>query len=205
MDELTEQIRAELGQIQPVLTQMLGWSGRWNGELELLDDPGFKGRKRYDCGIEIRYAAARTEARWRTLIHEMVHGHSAGLSKQAYERERGWEEGVVENIQRLVRSQILSALQVPIAESVFVEDEADFPFASHVQDVESMRLELRRAAGFEEDSAEEALAFYRNLLHTPLQNRAAEVGLRIMRLPVSERRIVLERYSAIRRRLSVFS
>ena len=71
----------------------------------------FKGKKRFSCDIQIQEALAKTEARWTTLIHESLHTFSSGYLREDYQAYRGWEEGVVEQLQRLLRFEVFHRLE----------------------------------------------------------------------------------------------
>lgn len=136
--ELEAQVRAELEQIMPLVSALTGLPARWSGMVELVDTPEFKGKKRFSCDIQIQASLARQDARWSTLIQESLHAHSVGYNGSDYRLYRGWEEGVVEQLQRLLRPQILSRLLVAVAEADLLEAdllEADrqHPFNDRVQ------------------------------------------------------------------------
>ncbi len=97
------QVRAELEQIMPVVSQLTGLPARWSGRVELVTEADFKGKKRFGCDIQIATELAEQDARWATLIHESLHCHSAGYNGVDFRTYRGWEEGVVEQLQRLLR------------------------------------------------------------------------------------------------------
>lgn len=58
------------------------------------------GEKRWGCDILFHADLTNNPLRWRTLLHEVLHSVSAGMTEQDYRRFRGWEEGVVEWLQR---------------------------------------------------------------------------------------------------------
>src|SRR5579862_3523590 len=110
MDNLAEQIRAELESILPLVEELTGLVSRWSGVVELVSDAEFRGKKRFSCLIQIDIDVARQQSRWTTLIHEALHCVSAGYIASDYREYPGWEEGVVEQMQRLIRPQILARL-----------------------------------------------------------------------------------------------
>lgn len=73
MDTLTAQIHDELARIVPVISELTGLPSNWNGRVELVEGAYYRGMKAFDCDIRIRASLAREEARWRTLIHELLH------------------------------------------------------------------------------------------------------------------------------------
>jgi hypothetical protein len=62
----------ELERIRLILEELLGRPSRWSGVLELTDDPAVNGAKPFRCDIVINAALIGQDARWRTLIHEML-------------------------------------------------------------------------------------------------------------------------------------
>jgi len=119
LDALTARTRSEVEGIVAVVGALTGLPSRWSGRVEILLEARYKGRKPFNCDILIAEDVARREERWRTLIHEALHAHSVGYNGTDYRALRGWEEGVVEHLQRLLRPTVLSRLQVAIAEDVF--------------------------------------------------------------------------------------
>lgn len=102
-DASHDQIWQELKQIQQVLVGMLGRPSRWSGIVELTEDPYIRGAKPFRCDIIINAELSEKDLRWRTLIHEMLHTFSAGYQPLDYASFRGWEEGIVEQLQRVLR------------------------------------------------------------------------------------------------------
>ena len=175
----TAQVRAELEQIMPLVSELTGLPARWSGRVELVTEADFKGKKRFGCDIQIAAELAEQEARWATLIHESLHCHPAGYNGTDYRRYRGWEEGVVEQLQRLFRSQILTKIGVSV-----IDLQADFriadsqhPFNDRIKALEAIRQPL----------AVPELDFYRDLLTVPIAQRFAEVLKQIQQLPSSQR------------------
>jgi len=177
--DLEAQVRAELEAIMPLVSALMGLPTRWSGVVELVDTTEFKGKKRFSCDIQIAANLAEQYVRWPTLIHESLHCHSAGYNGNDYRDYRGWEEGVVEQLQRLFRSQILTAIGVSMSglETVFEVADSQHPFNDRVQALEAIRLCLMVPN----------LTFYRQLLATPIAQRPAEVLRRIQLLPPPQR------------------
>jgi hypothetical protein len=165
MDELEAQIRGELSAITVFLEERLGRRSRWNGGVELSDDAGTNGRAMWGGRVAINRQLARTDLRWRTEIHEALHLLSAGLTPQSYLDFQGWEEGVVEQLQRLFRSLALFSLNVTVPESLFTAEEAAHDYNRFIAALESLRMVLSDAA----------LPFYVKLLATPLSERPAAI------------------------------
>ena len=161
----TAQVRAELHRLLPVLSRLTGLPSRWNGELVLVPDAGFKGKKLFSCSVLLDAALASRDVRWRTLIHESLHALSVGYNRMDFEALSGWEEGVVEQLQRLLRPEVLIALGVSLEEAVFAPAEAAHPYNRYIRVLEELRQGLNLPGK----------AFYCGLLATPIKDRPAFV------------------------------
>jgi len=155
------QIATELREIVAVLTERLGLPSRWSGQVEIVPDAGFKGKKRFTCDILIDAALAAQEVRWATLIHEALHSVSSGYIGTDYRDFPGWEEGVVERLQRLFRPIILARLGVTVPENAFHAAEEKHNYNKYIAALERVRAGLSLT---EEE-------FYVNLLKTPIKDR----------------------------------
>lgn len=134
--------------------------------MELVQDADFKGKKRFACDIQIDADVARRDTRWSTLIHEIFHSLSAGYVATDFRLYRGWEEGVVEQLQRLFRPAVLTRLQVPIRTDIFDAEQAAHPFNPYIQALESIRNVV-----VSNDTSETHQDFYLDLLATPIRDR----------------------------------
>lgn len=180
------QVRAELEQIMPLVSTLTGLPTRWSGVVEIVETTEFKGKKRFSCDIQIQASLARQEARWSTLIHESLHAHSTGYNGSDYRLYRGWEEGVVEGLQRLLRPAILFHLGVVVPQADLLEADRQHPFNDRVQALEAIRQWLAVAE----------IVFYNQLLATPIARRPGETLAQIRRLPMPQQRDALYTYSA---------
>ena len=178
-------IQAKLGQVQQVLLKLLGRPSRWSGLVELTENPYIRGAKPFRCDIVVNVELTRQDERWRTLIHEMLHTFSAGYLTLDYVSFRGWEEGVVENLQRVLRPTILAELGVTVAENIFSVLETDHEYAEYVQALE----DIRKSFG------EEPRMFYSSLLAVPLSERRQAIFEQGMGLPAVERQAFFQVYS----------
>lgn len=185
-DALTAQIHGELSRIVPIVSALTGLPSNWNGELVLVPNAKFRGKKLFSCSILLREALARQELRWRTLIHEVLHAVSVGYIRSDYEALSGWEEGVVEQLQRLLRRDVLAALSVNIAESTFQETEVGAFHNKYIEALETLRQALQ---------IEDVTPFYIRLLSTPIAGRQGYVYSLGSRLPRPERLRFLETFS----------
>jgi len=184
--DLGAQVRAELEQIMPLVSALTGLPARWSGVVELIETLEFKGKKRFTCDIQIQASLARQDIRWTTLIHESLHAHSAGYNGSDYRLHRGWEEGVVESLQRLSRLEIFSGLRVVVSEADLLEADRQHPFNDRIQALEAIRQCL----------AVPETAFYQQLLAIPIAQRPVEILGSIRRLPLPRQRDALYIYSA---------
>ncbi len=153
--------------------------------MELTDNPYIRGAKPFRCDIVVNAELAERDERWRTLIHEMLHTFSAGYLPLDYISYRGWEEGVVENLQRVLRPTILIELEVAVSGSIFDGAEINHEYAEYVQALDN----IRRVIG------KEPKAFYADLLAVPLRDRQQAVFEAGMRLPATERQMFFRIYS----------
>jgi hypothetical protein len=156
-------LQLTLRQIMGVLEDVLGWSSRWNGQVSLVQSLTFAGVAHYNGSISINeliYVDA--DLRWRTLIHEALHTFSPQYTRYEYSNMRGWEEGVVEQMQRLVRPQVLAALGVVVNEEALLEAEANHIYNIYIAFLEDLRLRLGDAP----------FTFYKMLLACPLMERS---------------------------------
>ncbi len=108
--------------------------------------------------------------RWVVYSHEMLHSFSIGFEDtQYYEKRRGWEEGVVESLERLVRPKLVNDLQVQFdrnaqAETNAYEDTNDYN--RYIRALEA----LRRILGYEDTPAAKK-QFYVALLGVHIRHR----------------------------------
>lgn len=99
--------------------------------------------------------------RWSTLIHEALHTISAGYVPTDYRNFPGWEEGVVERLQRVYRLTVLGRLGVSVEDELFRVSEEKHNYNKYIQALEGVRLILNIADA----------DFYTNLLQTPIRSR----------------------------------
>lgn len=103
-----DSVLEKLQQMRLFMEQTLGWSSRWSGVLEVDTNLLHAGAKGFDCRIRIRHDIFLDPSfRWRTLLHELLHSFSPAYSPSEYRMFLGWEEGVVEQMQRLFRQRAI--------------------------------------------------------------------------------------------------
>jgi hypothetical protein len=168
LNEGAEQVAEELERLTPFLTELTRLPSRWNGQVELGQEEWFRGKKLFSCGIVIQAKLVTQETRWRTLIHESLHSRSAGYNSADYNALIGWEEGVVEQTQRLLRPEVLARAGVQVEEAVFRQVEADHVYNRYIDALEDLRRSLSVTEG-------QQTRFYVDLLATPIRDRAAFV------------------------------
>lgn len=184
--DLEAQIRGEIQQIMPLVSALTGLPTRWSGRVELVENAGFLGQKRFSCDIIILQSLAGQPGRWSTLIHEALHAASAGYVREDFLALPGWEEGVVEKLQRLLRPAILSSLGVFVSEETFTFREVSHPYNAYIEVLEKIRAAL---------SVSE-VQFYQRLLTTPIAGRPALIFSQIRSLPSEVQRAALAILSA---------
>jgi len=189
MDELEARTLAELQGIIAVLQELTGLPSRWSGRVELVPGADFKGKKRFTCDIQIDAALAERDARWPTLIHEALHSLSVGYVGTDYRAFRGWEEGVVEQLQRLLRPLVLVKLDVVTAAGAFRDSER--PYGVFIEALETLRRHLEAPVG-----GDGATEFYVDLLKHPIRERPGVVLAAGYQLPVARRVLFMQAFSA---------
>ncbi len=162
--EMGRRLQSEAEAILPKITELVGLPSRWNqAEIEVGDSgERWRGKKNLSCSIAIREIEATRYARWRTLIHELLHGHSPVYSQVTYTEHRPWEEAVVEQIQRLIRGEVLASARVEVPENVLEELDSLFEYNQHIESLEKLRQLTDKPAR----------EFWVGLLHTPIKLRA---------------------------------
>jgi hypothetical protein len=186
IDRLTQEAKQDLQQIGKALSLLIGLTSRWSGTVELRDDPRMYGEASYAFDIRLNLRRQRQDVRWRSMIHEVLHTCSAGYNRLGYEALPGWEEGVVEALQRLLRPDILKELGVAVEEAVFLEDEQNSWYTPYLDALERLRTALN----------EGAKEFYVGLLATPIMDRPARIFERGLELP-DERAIAFRKIFAM--------
>lgn len=168
-----------------ILTDLIGRPSRWSGVLLLTDAPAVRGAKPFRCDIVLNESPVGEDVRWRTLIHEMLHTFSAGYFLQDYQEFRGWEEGVIEHLQRLLRPVVLQKAGTVVPETVFEAVEQDHDYQEYLEAPEDIRAHF----------GGDPVAFYLLLAVLIRDRRQFVFGLG-MSLPLEKRRAFSRSYSA---------
>lgn len=169
--EVQERMESEVRQVVAFVEETTGLRSRWNGSVRMVDVGTaalmsaipFLARKDWSCGITL-LETTTGDSRWRSLLHEVLHSVSVGMTEPDYRRLRLWEEGTVEALQRMYRPALLRHLGLDIVESRFTVVEAAWPY-NH-----AMEALGRIAAERPEVSARE---FLEQMLRTPPPDRPA--------------------------------
>ena len=200
-DTAAERLTNEVQKIIAAVEQRTGLSSRWNGEVVVVDSISalllsrkpFLAKKEWSCRITRLEQIASSDLRWRSLIHEALHSVSAGNREADYVAFIGWEEGVVESLQRLYRPELLKEIGVSIPETVFTEAEQNWAFEPFIVALRRLHAELPNVS---------EQVFMEMLLKTPLYRRSAEVlawGKRDAADPAAFVRVFAQVSSVLRR------
>lgn len=182
MNSMEAQAQQEVARVIGIVEELTGLTSRWSGQVNLVPGAEFWGKKLFSCTILLDAAVAQHPVRWRTLIHEALHSVSAGYIRADYDMLIGWEEGTVEQLQRLLRRRVLDALGVDVAEEVFAETEAEYPFNSYINALEDVRNALETPP----------LDFYLRLLNTPIAQRPGSIFGQTMGQSAAARRQIVQ-------------
>ena len=182
-----ERIRQELRDVLQVLSEITGLPSNWSGTVHLVTDAGFKGQKPFSCDILLDAALASEEIRWRTLLHEALHALSRGYVREDFESFRGWEEGPVEKLQRLLRPVVLMRLGIAVDESIFRAADERHLYNRYLMALE----EMQQATGIPERQ------FYVDLLAAPIKDRAMAIYALSSRMPREQRQAFLQVFSKV--------
>lgn len=188
MDALQARTQQETAAIVSILSELTGLPSRWSGRVELVPNAEFKGQKRPICDIRIDAALAAQDERWPTLIHEALHSISAGYNSNDFRDFRGWEEGVVEQLQRILRPAILQRLGVVLPAGVFDAGEALHNFNAYIAALEGLRLLLSQP-----DVSQQS--FYLDLLKLPIKERPDRLVRLCLALEQPQRGVFIAAFS----------
>lgn len=114
------------------------------------------------------------------MIHEALHAVSAGYIREDYQDFQGWEEGVVEQLQRLLRARVLSHLRVTVDPQVLQRLDEEHAYNKYIVALET----IREAQSILTTQAE---AFYLDLIGTPIKDRQSHVNRHGFSLPPPQR------------------
>ncbi len=164
MESLHTQVTEEVRRIVDIVEDLTSLQSRWSGKVELVENADFKGKKPFRCDILLNALLATQLERWSTLIHEVLHTVSAGYARDDYQDFQGWEEGVVELLQRLFRARILSRLQIEVDEEFFQSVDEGHAYNNFIAALEQLRVRVGKTQGNSSTCC---------WSHTPLRDRSA--------------------------------
>jgi hypothetical protein len=151
---------SDLSRLMPEIVRLTQLSTRWTGILIVRGlEFGLAGQKHGWCGISIRDdVLAVSEYRWSTMIHEGLHSVSAAFSPTRLDpTNQRWEEAIVEQTQRILRTELLESLGVTLDQAVLgARDD------THRYNIYIRALEIQRNA-----EGQDAWEFYLELLGSP--------------------------------------
>lgn len=162
---LREQAEADLARVVRELVRLTGLPTRWRGAVVLEELPfPYLGQKQRTCSISLRRDVLSVpERRWTTMIHEALHSVSAVFRLGHLDAtHRRWEEAVAEQLQRLLRDDILRALDVRLDGQILRELDA-----AHLYNGDIRTLEVYRGI-----LAVDARDFYLDMLAATADRRA---------------------------------
>ena len=145
---------ADLRRIIDAVETHTGLTSRWNGSLQVRGLTfSFSGQKHRSCAISIHEnVLLRPAQRWSTLLHEALHSVSAAfLSSGPLDP---WEEGIIEQTQRILRPTILAEFGIRIADDEIDARDSAHPYNADIDRLEVLRRVLHR----------EMIEFYLSLL-----------------------------------------
>jgi hypothetical protein len=152
----------EIGTINRAVSRLTGLQSHWSGILDVDPNLRWTGEKLRSCTIKLNGDPAQDIKRFSTGTHEVLHAHSVGLFESgAYVGRRGYEEGVVEQTERVLRDEVLADLGFSAGHLDFRAIDAESAHNGYIERLEEPREMTQR----------DARTFYVDLLRTPLVDR----------------------------------
>ena len=133
---------ADLRYVIAAVETSTGRKSRWSGSLRVRGlDFGFAGQKHRSCGISIHEDVLAVPAqRWSTMIHEGLHSVSGAFT--AAGPPDAWEEAIVEQMQRIIRPDVLAGLGIEIASDEIEARDLTHPYNGDIGRLEALRRVL---------------------------------------------------------------
>jgi hypothetical protein len=143
----------------------VGLVSRWSGRAILVSmDAPFLGQMTAHGDALVRVDRWRNHAlRLRTVLHEAIHGYSADFTTNRYNEMPGWEEGVVEQLTRLLRDSVSLRVGITLDPTAEAAEDETHAFNPYIDPLERFRA----ATGIAEEE------FYLRLLAAPVERRLA--------------------------------
>ncbi len=187
--------RDEADRIRAVLEQLLGMPSRWGGELIVFhNNPRLWGLKQWSCRIQLDgdFILKDQTRRVMVLVHELLHSISVlDDDVSGYERLKGWEEGPVEQLTRVIVRDVGAKLGIKLAEQTVREMEQLNGYNDYISVLEPLRTRLGR----------EPLEFYHQMLQQSRKSRRDWVETQARRLRGRRRAELLEALRTANERL----
>ena len=171
-----QRTKSELAFVNQWLETFLRYPGMWNGELSLFTNEQPAGTMNFDGSISLSLPLQQKEIRWATHLHEILHSYSKGYLPIPYNARPGWEEGVIEKLQRLLRPIMLEQRLDGKAIATAIEKaqlDATHPYNTYVNALEGLRHLVQEPDEFK---------FYTQLLRSPLADRAQTLITEVKRV-----------------------
>ena len=102
------------------------------------------------------------------MIHEAFHPFLAGYVRDDYQVFQGWEESVVEQLQRIFRGRVLRRLSVTANPQIFEGLDEEHGYNKFIAALEVIRAAMNIAP-------EQSETFYLDLLSTPIKERMGNI------------------------------
>ena len=171
---MQSQVEDETRRLVVLVEEITGLRSRWNGTVRIIDtataaltsQTPFLAKKEWSCGMTVVDTTLNSEGRWRSLLHEALHSVSVGLTEPDYRRFRGWEEAVVETLQRMYRPEVFRRLGLNILETRFLTIEENWRYNRAVDALAAIAAERPEVP---------LRGFLEELLRMPLPDRPGYV------------------------------
>jgi hypothetical protein len=192
------QVHSDMEKIHDFLSEALpSLSSRWNQTVTILPktEMPVAGQKHPSCAIDLQKENLEWTARkWSTMLHEALHGVEPLTKRGAYSHLKGWSEGVLENLMREIRPDLLKQLKegAPL-EDLHIRD-TRHPYQPYVVALERLRGRLYVQG---KDKRE----FYEWLFSVPLHERPNAVLKLSEQLPARQKAIFDREFSKWRQLL----
>lgn len=176
MPDPMQQLHIDVAAIVAEVERLTGLNSNWSGrviignEVDASGVPAYLGAKPWNCDIVLHQSLLALLSRYSTLIHEVFHSVSVGLNEPDYRAWKGYEEGVVEQCNRLWRAVILANTSLPLP------IDARTSYNDRIVLLESLRTRTQKS---EQD-------FYLSLLQTPLRDREGTITQWIQSIEVTK-------------------
>jgi hypothetical protein len=138
--------------IDDELADIFGGQTQWRGRIFIKrksESPDAWGVKTWTCDIWLR-----SDCSVHVLVHELLHGRSYGVTEKDYSDFKGLEEGVVEQLARILAPRIQSIKSLYSGHN--------YSYQKYVDALEEIRIKYAKR---------DEMAYYHNLFQTPLRDR----------------------------------